>query len=85
MLHFLNKLGFVGYVESVDYEKINCIKKVLTDEVQDVNSENLMNVLSVLDDLHILPITQSFQDFQKLTNNLRDEVFILVKEKMEDE
>ena len=85
MLHFLNKLAFVGYLESFDYEKINCIKKVLTDEVQDVNSEKLMNVLSVLDDLHILLITQYFQDFQILTNYLRDEFFILVKEKMKDE
>ena len=85
VLHFPNKLDFVGFLERVDYEKINCIKKVLTDDFQDVNSEKLLNLVSALDDLHILYITQHFQDVQILTNVLRDEIFMLVKEKMEDE
>ena len=31
VLHFLNKLDLAGYLESDDYEKFNCIKKVLAD------------------------------------------------------
>ena len=27
VLHFLNNLDFVGYLESADYEKFNCIEK----------------------------------------------------------
>ena len=61
------------------------LKKKLSDKFQDFNSEKLINLLSVLDCLHILFITQNCQDVQVLTNVLRDEFFILVKEKMEDE
>ena len=68
VLHFLNKLDFDGYLESVDYEKFSCIKKVLTDEFQDVNSEKLKNLLSVLVDLYILFITQDFQDVPLLAS-----------------
>ena len=52
VLHFSNKLDFAGYLESVDYGKFNCFKKVLTDEFQDVNSEKVIILLSVLDALH---------------------------------
>ena len=57
VLHFLNKLDFVGYLESEDYEKFTCNKKVLTDEFQDVNSEKLINMMNIVDDLYILFIT----------------------------
>ena len=39
----------------------------------------------VLDDLHILFITQDFQDVQTLTNVLRENILLLIKEKMEDD
>ena len=84
VLHFLSKLGFAGYLENYDYEKFNCIKKVLPDELQDVNSEKLISMLGVVDDLYILFIAQDFHDVQKLTNIVRDDIFVLVKEKMED-
>ena len=32
-----NKLDFAGYSGSDDYEKFNCITKVLTFEFQDIN------------------------------------------------
>ena len=41
-------------------------------------------MLGVLDDLNILLITQNFQDVQILTNFLRGDIFLVVKEKMED-
>ena len=53
LLYFLNKLDFAGYLETDDYKKINCLKKVLTIQSQDVNSENLINMLNIVDDLYI--------------------------------
>ena len=85
VINFLNKLDFAGYLESSDYEKFNCIKKVLTDEFQDVNSEKLLSMLSIVDDLYILFITQKYSDIQILTSVLRGDIIQLVKEKMEDE
>ena len=60
LLRFSNKLDFVGHLESDDYEKFNCIKKVIIDGFHYINSENFINLLSVVDDLHILCITQDF-------------------------
>ena len=48
VLHFLNKLDFAGYLESCDYEKFSCFKKVLTSEFQDLDSEKLTNMLGFL-------------------------------------
>ena len=81
VLYFLNKLDFVGYLESKDHENFNCNKKVLTDEFQDINSEKLINMLGVVDDLRILFLTQSFQDNQRLTTDLRDDIYLLFEEK----
>ena len=69
----------VGYIESGDYDKINWIKKLLIDELQDVNSEKLIQMLGVLDNLHILFKFQGFQNVQISTNVLREDVFSLVK------
>ena len=87
VLPFLNKLDFAGHLEGDDYEKLGSIKKVLTDQFQDVNSEKIMNMFNNVDDLYVLFITQAFQsvEIEGLTNILRDKIFLLVKEKMEDE
>ena len=85
VLHFLNKLDFVGYLENDENEKFSCIKKVLTNEFQDLDSEKLINMLGVFDKLYILFVTQNFHDIQILTNIPRGDIFLLVKAKMEDE
>ena len=79
VLHFLNKLDSAGYLENDDYENFNCIKKVLTAEFQDVNSEKLIYMLGVVDDLPVSFITQTFEQIQSLTNGLREDIFSLVK------
>ena len=81
LLHFLNRLYFAGYLESDDYEKFSCIKKLLPDAIQDVNSENLLNMLNIVDDLYILFITQDYCDVQILNSILRGKIILLVKEK----
>ena len=43
------------------------------------------NMLGVVDDIHILFITQDFQHTQPLTDVLRDDIFLLFNEKMENE
>ena len=82
VLHFLNKLDLVGYLEDSDYEKFNCIKKVLTREFQDENSDKLINMLNVFDNLYILFITQDFNNVLILTNSIRNDFFLLLKEKI---
>ena len=67
-------------------KNFNCNKKnVLADEYQDVDSERLIDMLSVVDDLRILFIVEDFHGVGELTSILRGDIFLLVKEKMEDE
>ena len=57
------------------------LKKVLTSEFQDIDSEKLINMLGVIDDLYILFITQNSHDIQILTDIIRTDIFLVVKEK----
>ena len=81
----MKKLDFVGYLEINDYENFHCIKKVLSREFQDVNSNKLLNMLGVVDDLYILFLTHDFHNVQTLTDILRGDIFLLFNEKIEDE
>ena len=83
--HFLNKVGLVADSERDEFKKFNCIRKVSTNEFQGLNTEKLINMLGVVDDIHILFITQYFQIVRALTNVLRDDIFLLFSEKMENE
>ena len=65
--------------------KINCNKKVLTREFQDVNSEKLINMLGVVDDFYISLVTQDFLNVQILTIFFRGCIIQLVEEKKVDE
>ena len=85
VLHFSNELDFAGYLESDDNEKFNCIRKVSTEDFQDINTGKLIKMLGVVDDLYFLFITQDFNDVQILTSNLHGGIFLLVNEKMEGE
>ena len=40
MLYFLNQLDLSGYLESDDYKKFDCIKKILTDKNQKIIQRN---------------------------------------------
>ena len=83
VLHFLNKLVFVAYLEGSDYEKLNCIEEVLANEFEDVDSENLINMLDFIDYLYILFLTHNFQDVQVLTSILSGNIFQILKIKNE--
>ena len=83
ILHFLNRLDFAAYLKSD--ELFSFIKKLLTDEFQNVNSEKLINMLNIVDDLYILFKTQDYYDIQTITSFLRGGIILLVNEKMEDE
>ena len=42
-------------------------------------------MMNVLDDIYILFVTQDFQNVRVLTDVLRDDIFLLFKEKVEIE
>ena len=85
VLHFLNKLDLVANLEKDEFKNFNCIKKVLANDLRDVNTEKLINMLNVVDDKYILFVTQGFQNVRVLTDVLRDDIFLLFNEKIEIE
>ena len=81
---FLNYLNFVGDLRSDEYSNFNRVKNVLTDNFQDTDSEHIIHMLAAVDDLHIIFLRQDFQDFQPLTEALRERIFTLYEKKMFD-
>ena len=83
MLRFLKTLDFANHLGIDDHEKITCMKKVLTDEFQDVNSEKLINLMIIVDDFYVFFITQNFPDVQVFLSILCAGIILLLKEKIE--
>ena len=81
VLHFLNCLNFIGDLKSDDYSNFNHTKKVLKDNLHDVDSEQLNHMLGVIDDLRILILRQDFHEFNPLTESLRERIFTLYEKK----
>ena len=53
IMYFISELFFVGYLEEGDYKKFDCVRNILVDEFQDLDSKKLMNFLGISDDLSI--------------------------------
>ena len=53
VLYFLNQLDFIVDLENDEDEKFNCLRKLLRDELQDVNAEKLIILYGVLVDIQI--------------------------------
>ena len=85
VFHFLNKLDLVAYLKGDEFKNFNCIKKVLANDFRDLYTEKLINMLNVVDDIYILFITQHFQNVRALTDVLREDIFLLFKDKIENE
>ena len=85
VLYLLNQLDFIVDSENDEDEKVNWVRKVLRNELQDVSSEKLVNMYAVLDDIQIAYTSQNFQEVHILTNVLHEYIFILFKEKLKKE
>ena len=85
VLHFLNYSGFVGYFRRDDYSNFNCVKNVLKDYFQEVDSKQLIRTLGVIDDLRILLINQDFNAVVSLIESLRERIFTLYEKKTIEE
>ena len=83
VLHFLNKLDLVSYLERDEFKYFNCFKKVLTNKFRDLHTDKSINMMNVVDDIYISFVTQDFQNVQVLTDLLRDDIFLLFNERRE--
>ena len=77
----MNDLYFVGCFEEDDYKKFDCVRNILVDEFQDIDSNKLLNMLGFLDDLYIWFRTQEFSHIVDKVKLLREDIFQIVKEK----
>ena len=81
-MYFKNKLFFVAYIEEDDYKKFDCLTNIVVDEPQDLDSKKLVKILRILD-LFTSFRTQDFSHIVDEVNLLREDIFQLIKEKME--
>ena len=79
IMYFINDLYFVGYSEEDDYEKSDCVRNILVDEFQNLDSKKLVNMLSVLDDLYISFRTQEISHIVDKVKLLREDIFQLIE------
>ena len=80
-MYFSNKLFFVGYLEEDDYKKFDCVRNVLVDKFQDLDSKKIVNMLGILDDLYISFRIQDFSNIVDKVKLLREDFFQIIKEK----
>ena len=85
VLLLLNKLDLVADLERDEFNNFDCIKTLLANDFRDLDTEKLINMLNVVDDIYILFVTQDFQIVRVLTDVLRDDIFLLFNEKMENQ
>ena len=82
IMYFINDLFFVGYLEEDEYKKFDCVRNLLVDEFEDLDSKKLVNILGILDDLYISFRTQEFSHIVDKVKLLREDIFQLKNEKM---
>ena len=80
-MYFINDLFFVRYVEEDDYEKFDCVRKILMDDLRDLDSNKLKNMLGMLVDLCFSFRTNKFSRIVYKVKLLREDIFLLLKEK----
>ena len=80
---FFKSISFYVDLENDQDENFNCVRKVLRDELEDVNAEKLVNMNGFLDDIQIPYISQDTREVEIINNLLREYFFNLFKEKNE--
>ena len=78
-MYFINDLFFVGYLEEDDYKKFDCVRSILVDEFQDLDSKKSVNMLGILDNLYISFRTQEFSHIVDEVKLLREDFFQFLK------
>ena len=71
VMNFLSKLN----LEGCHCERFGCIRKIINDEFQNINSERLIHVLILVDDMYILSLTRGLSCFELSIDILRDDIF----------
>ena len=78
ILHFLNKLGFIDYIDSDIYEKLKCMKQCLVGEFKSYIISKLTECLNIVDNIAI-SITNGDLDFRiDETDKLRTLIMYLI-------
>ena len=75
VLRFLNYLYVVGDLSEGEYFSFINIRKVLTIYFQHIDWEQLIYMLSIVENIHILFLRQDFQDIEQLIEDIRENFF----------
>ena len=75
----INDLFFVGYLEEDDYKKFDCVRNMLVDDFQHLDSKKVVNMLGILDHSYISFRTQEISHIVVKVKLLHEDSFHLIK------
>ena len=82
IMYFINDLCFLGYLGNYDYKKFDCVRKILVNEIENLDSEKLTNVLGIIDDLYISFRRREFGHAVDKVELLRENILRLVNDEV---
>ena len=81
VLNFLNQMELFNNLSGVEYKTFN-IRKILSDEFEDVDLDKLVEMLKTLDDLYIGYLRMKVYFDKSLITSLRNKIFDMHDQKM---
>ena len=81
VLNFLNQMEIYNILTGVELSTFNIIRKILTDEFENIDLDELVEMLKTLDDLYIEYLRMKVYFDKSLITTLRKEIFEIYDQK----
>ena len=81
-MNFLNQMEVFKILTDIEYNTFNIIRKILTDEFENVDVDKLVEVLKNLDDLYIVYLKMNVYFDKTPVNTLRYKFFDIYEQKL---
>ena len=82
VLNFLNQMEIYKILTSIEFSTFNIIRKILTDEFENIDLDKLVEKLKTLDDLYIEYLKMKIYFDKSLISTLRNKIFDIYELKM---
>ena len=82
VMNFLDQMELFEIENGTQYNTFTIIRKILTDEFEEINLDELYEMLRILDDLCIDYLRRKVYFDKSLVTRLGDKAFVMYEEKM---
>ena len=84
VMNFLNQMEVYNILTGVELSTFNIIRKILIDELENIDLDELVEMLRTLDDLYIEYLRMKLYFDKSLITTLRNKIFDMYDQKMVD-